>query len=574
MPPHVGRLATVTMLAATLLATPAIADAQPTAGSPRFAVAQPVCTAHHKNAFSCLALKLVSSRRGARGARAMTVRPDYATGPAGGYTPSDLATAYSVNPDTATSQRVFIVDAYDDPRAAGDLATFDAQYGLPAETATSFRETSQTGTTSLPAPNPEWAGEESLDIEAVRGICHKCAITLMEADSDSDADLAGAENEAVVLGATIISNSLGEAEPTTAIPAPIVAAFRHPGVVVTAGAGDDGMFNWDQTNGSLFGLSDATSANAPDFPASLNSVVAIGGTTLTLTSGGSRADETVWNEDGDADELGMFLGPIGATGGGCSDQIAAPRWQTALTVWAQTPCGSHRLPVDISAVADPYSGFDVYDSYQSSGWQTVGGTSLASPVIAAMWALAGGSGGVTYPALTLYGHQKTTPSALYDVTSGGNGYCGGVSTTDCEEYVGQSPNTLGLGTLDCAFAPNSEQAAPGTRACDAATGYDGPSGVGTPNGTSAFKAMNPTATIAAPSAFSHGKPAPFSAAKSTDPFPGGSLVTYRWSWGDGTTSTGSAPAHTYARVGVYVVTVNVTDSYQRTGASAVRITVK
>jgi len=134
------------------------------------------------------------------------------------------------------------------------------------------------------------------------------------------------------------------------------------------------------------------------------------------------------------------------------------------------------------AVADPYTGFDVYDSYNcgktcekggiGKGWVTIGGTSLSSPLISSLYALAGGSGGVGYPAATLYSHLGQAPS-LYDVTAGGNGYCDGEAPEPCGE---PTINEI-YGNIDCL----------GTTACDAALGFDGPSGVGAPKGLGAFK---------------------------------------------------------------------------------------
>jgi hypothetical protein len=110
--------------------------------------------------------------------------------------------------------------------------------------------------------------------------------------------------------------------------------------------------------------------------------------------------------------------------------------------WASTACGTKRLDNDISVVADPYTGFDVYDSYNcgksceaggfGKGWETIGGTSLSSPLVSGLYALAGGSGGVGYPAATLYGHLGQ-PFSLYDVTEGGNGYCDGEAPGPCGE---------------------------------------------------------------------------------------------------------------------------------------------
>src|SRR5207302_8907780 len=120
------------------------------------------------------------------------------------------------------------------------------------------------------------------------------------------------------------------------------------------------------------------------------------------------------------EELKQFA----ATGSGCSTSVAAPAWQQALAAWAATGCGSGRLDNDIAAVGDPYTGIDIYDSYVyeqafKPGWLTIGGTSLSAPLVAAMYALAGGSHGASYPAHTLYGHLGQGAS-LYDVSKGGS----------------------------------------------------------------------------------------------------------------------------------------------------------
>jgi subtilase family serine protease len=306
--------------------------------------------------------------------------------------------------------------------------------------------------------------------------------------------------------------------------------------------------------------------------------VAVGGTTLYLNSNATRSAETVWNENGTADITGGWLNrAMGATGGGCSTQVTAAGWQSAVPGYGQTGCGNKRLAADIAALADPYTGYDIYDTYNASGWQTYGGTSLASPLVAAMWAVAGGSGGVAYPALSLYGHFTSDPThPLYDVTAGGNGLCNGIPAGQCANITGQAPNTLGWGTLDCAWAPNSSALAPGTRACDAATGYDGPSGVGTPVGVNAFKAMAPTARMSAAAVVTHRISTTLSAKASTDPFPGATFVSYDWTFGDGTAARTTTPsvAHTYAVAGTRSVTLKITDSYSRSASVTLPVTVR
>ena len=107
-----------------------------------------------------------------------------------------------------------IVDAYDDPNIESDLAALRQHYGLPACTTANgcFRKVNQTGGTSYPATNSGWALEIALDVETAHEICQTCKILLVEASSNSFANLGAAENEAVALGANVISNSWGGGE--------------------------------------------------------------------------------------------------------------------------------------------------------------------------------------------------------------------------------------------------------------------------------------------------------------------------------------------------------------------------
>jgi subtilase family serine protease len=369
-----------------------------------------------------------------------------------------------------TGQTVAIVDAYDDPKIEKDLGTFDSEYGLPACTTASgcFKKVNQAGN-AAPLPKKDkvgWSVEMSLDVETVHSVCPNCKIVLVEADSESLADLAASVNEAVSLGAGEVSNSYGTQE--TEMGASEQAAYNHPGVVITASAGDSGYLDWDYIAEFL------EAPGMPDAPASLPSVVAVGGTSLKLEKNGTRKIESVWNDSGLPSGKGFKQ--FSATGGGCSTLFTAPAWQQSAPGWASAACGTKRLDNDISAVADPYTGFDVYDSYEyerefTPGWLTVGGTSLSSPLVAALYGLAGGSHGVGYPAATLYAHLGEA-SSLYDVTTGGNGYCDGEQPGPC----GEPAINEELGDVDCE----------GTSSCDAVVGFDGPSGVGAPNGLGAF----------------------------------------------------------------------------------------
>jgi PKD repeat protein len=481
-------------------------------------------------------------------------RNDGATksGPAGGLTPEQLASAYDYDPiEGGTGQTVAIVDAYDDPNIEADLGKFDENYKLPECTTANgcFTKVGQTGsTTLLPETDKEgWSGEISLDVETVHGVCPKCKILLVEVDEETFSDLAAGVDEAVSLGATEVSNSYGGPEE-----AADEAAYNHPEAVITASAGDQGYYDWDVVSEGY------AAPERPETPASLPTVVAVGGTSLKLESNGTRESESVWNDSGRPsypEELKQYA----ATGGGCSTLFTAPSWQQGVPGWANTACGTKRLDDDISAVADPYTGFDIYDSFNcgqsceeggiGKGWVTVGGTSLSSPLIASLYALAGGSGGVSYPALTLYGHVDQGSSvSFYDVTEGGNGYCDGEAVGPCGEPVVNDE----FGDIDCE----------GTTACDAAPGFDGPSGVGTPDGLGAFKPLFPTAAITPPISPKAGVSTGFSASESSDPYPGGSISSYSWTWGDGTPSSGGRePVHTFASPNTYTVTLTVTDNY-------------
>lgn len=309
-----------------------------------------------------------------------TGKPMATSGPTG-YNPADLVAAYKLPSSTAgAGQTIAIVDAYDDPNAESDMGVYRSQFGLPACTTANgcFRKVSQTGTTSYPRANGGWAQEISLDLDMASAICPNCKIILVEATSNSFANLAAAEDEAVKLGATVISNSYGGSEYSSEVSDQ--AHFNHPGVAITVSSGDNG-----------YGV---------EFPAASQYVTAVGGTTLKKDGSARGFTETVWN----------------GAGSGCSAYITKPSWQT------DAGC-SRRSVADVAAVADPNTGVSVYDSYAyrgASGWMVFGGTSVAAPVIGGVYALAGNAATINYGA-TSY----SSASSLFDVVSGSNGTCGG-----------------------------------------------------------------------------------------------------------------------------------------------------
>jgi subtilase family serine protease len=329
--------------------------------------------------------------------------------PAGAYGPAQFHTGYNLpSAASAAGTTIAIVDAYDDPNIASDLAAYDSQYGLPPlgsypVASPWFRKVNQAGGTSYPNANSGWALEISLDVETAHEICQNCNILLVEASSNSFANLGAAENEAVALGSNVVSNSWGGNDSSS--DSSYDGYFNHPGVVITASTGDSG-----------YGV---------EYPAASRYVTAVGGTTLTLDGGSGYVGESAWVDGGS----------------GCSRYETKPSWQI------DSGCAG-RTVADVSADADPNTGAAVYDTYGYSGWLQVGGTSLSSPLIAAVYALSGNTSDGAAP----YGD----PGALHDVTSGANGSC--------------SPSYL----------------------CTAGSGYDGPTGLGTPNGVGAFTTSPPS----------------------------------------------------------------------------------
>ena len=325
-----------------------------------------------------------------------------------GYGPADIAAAYNLPTDSAgDGMTVAIVDAYDDPAAEADLATYRTQFGLPSCTTSNgcFRKVDQDGGTSYPVVDEGWAQEISLDLDMVSAACPQCHILLVEATSPAQSNLGRAVNTAVRLGADAVSNSYGGAD---ASDSSYGRYYHHPGVAITVSAGDSG-----------YGAS---------YPASSKWVTAVGGTTLRRSSRARRGfSESAWDSGGS----------------GCSDRNTTT-WQDTT----MTGC-TGRAVADISVVADPSTGVAVYDSLafeETSGWLTFGGTSAGAPIIAGAFALAGNTADVDDGSYVWSHHT----GGVNDVRSGSNGTC------------------------------------PTQRWCEAGYGWDGPTGWGSPNGTSAL----------------------------------------------------------------------------------------
>ena len=217
------------------VATPAFA--QPTAGGTggKGTPVRAVCDGPaHKGEMSCHALVRTDVASG-KGVLAPHFTP-------AGYGPVDLQSAYALPSATAgAGQTVAIVDAFDDPNAEADLAVYRAQFGLPACTTANgcFTKVNQVGQPApLPVPNAGWAGEISLDVDMVSAICPGCHVLLVEANTNSGADLGASVDTAVNMGAKFVSNSYGGPEDPTEVAAD--ADFNHPGVAITVSSGDAG----------------------------------------------------------------------------------------------------------------------------------------------------------------------------------------------------------------------------------------------------------------------------------------------------------------------------------------------
>ena len=273
-----------------------------------------------------------------------------------GLTPQMVRTAYDfgTSGNEGAGQTIAIVDAYDAPNIAKDLATFDTQFGIAGRNSSVkgssdsvfnfFSKVNQSGGTSLPAVNGGWAQEISLDVEWAHAMAPAADIVLVEANSSSTADLMAAVNYAKTV-ASAVSMSWGGAEFSGE--GAYDASFATPGVTFVASSGDTG--------------------GQKEWPALSSNVVAVGGTTLK-TNAGTYVSESGWS----------------GSGGGTSAYEAKPAYQSGLSP-------AKRSGPDVAYDADPGTGFAVYDSYKSQGlvgWQVYGGTSCGAPQWAALIATA------------------------------------------------------------------------------------------------------------------------------------------------------------------------------------------
>jgi len=343
---------------------------------------------------------------------ANSVRP-----PSSAYTPAQVRHAYGFDQivNQGAGQTIGIVDSYDDANVQNDLNVFSKQFGLPPCTGFNgcFRQIYASG--KRPAANANWSVEIALDVEWAHAIAPQASIILVEASSNSLANLTAAVDIAVRNGASVVSMSWmsGEFSGETAMD----KHFVSNGVTFVAASGDSGT--------------------GADYPAASPDVIGVGGTTLILDGNGNYLGETAWD----------------GSGGGLSRYEREPLFQAQFGI-PDDPRGFRGIP-DVSYNASPVTGFAIYDSVAingASGWLQVGGTSAGAPQWAALIAIANSirtaarKPHLSGPNTILYSlAHGSMGSDFRPVTQGTNGTCGIL----CEALAGYDYVT-GLGTPEAA----------------------------------------------------------------------------------------------------------------------------
>lgn len=310
-----------------------------------------------------------------------------------GWSASQLEAAYNLPTGNGSGANVYIVDAYDNPDVTTDFANYRKGMGLPPGTLNKYNQLGQMS--NYPQNSPGWGVEIDLDVDMVSAACPNCTVNLVEANSNSWSDIETAEAEAVTLGGTIISNSYDGTGADESY-------YDTKGVTYLASSGDSGSGLYD--------------------PATFQAVISVGGTSLSTSRNKRGYKDVVWE----------------FSGGGCSSTLEAKPF------WQKDPDCKYRTGNDIAAVA---VGVAEYDTDSESGWITVDGTSISSPLVGGMVALAGNStkqdGGEMLWTLSK-GHQR---KYLYNVTSGSDGGSGETYLTTCgTKQFGRFCGPAGWGT--------------------------------------------------------------------------------------------------------------------------------
>ena len=300
---------------------------------------------------------------------------------------SQISFAGGTVPADGSGTTIAIVDAYDDPNIASDLHQFDLEYGLPDPV---FTKVNQTGGSTPPAPNTSWSTEISIDVEWAHAIAPGANILLVEANSNSTADLnTAAEFAATQPGVVAVSMSFLGAESSSEVArnSDFVTPPGHPGVTFVAASGDNGA--------------------PPSQPAIDPNVLAVGGTSINLDAAGNILSEVGWT----------------GSGGGISAFEPQPSYQTGVVTQSTT----QRTNPDVAYDANPNTGITIYDTYNfptPTPWGQFGGTSIAAPQWAALIAIAdqgraqAGLGSLDGPSQTLPRLYALPASDFNDITAG------------------------------------------------------------------------------------------------------------------------------------------------------------
>jgi subtilase family serine protease len=306
-------------------------------------------------------------------------------GPYAGSAPSGLDPAtikqvynFPTSTNAGSGKTVAIVDAFHSPTAEADLNTFSQQFGLPTCTSANgcFTQVDQRGGSNFPAVDGGWGLEIALDVQWAHAIAPGAKILLVEADTNSFANLLAAEDYAAG-HAQYVSNSWGAGEFSSE--SFYDSHFVRSGVSFFVSSGDNGT--------------------PAEYPSSSPNVISVGGTTLN-NIGSPSFSETGWS----------------SSGGGCSRFEKATSAQANFSQYTQVKCRGKRGTPDVSLDADPASGVSVYDTTPyngSTGWFKVGGTSASSPMWAGRSAVAG--------SVVNAGYVYANNISYRDITSGSNG---------------------------------------------------------------------------------------------------------------------------------------------------------
>lgn len=352
--------------------------------------------------------------------------------PSAAFSPSTILNAYGFNQVTFSNgtvqgngagQTIALVDAYNDPNITTDLAAFDSQFGIAAPP--SFKVEGENGSSQLPSnPTPstntntdanDWSLEISLDVEWAHALAPDANILLVEASTSNLSDLfASAQTAAATSGVVAVSMSFGGSEYSaeTGNDSSFVTPSGHLGGSATVGG--------TEIAGGVTFIAAAGDQGSPGYyPAYSPNVVAVGGTSLTLSSG-NYSSETAWAD----------------TGGGISQYEAEPSYQQGVVPSSDSNGGANRAIPDVAFDANPNTGVAVVDSYDyysgdsfgsSGSWVQVGGTSFGSPAWAAIVAIADqgraidGLGSLNGATQTLPELYSMPASDFHDITSGSNG---------------------------------------------------------------------------------------------------------------------------------------------------------